>query len=1140
MSEPGTLENVALILGRALAPLAEELQPGRALVLLNKLGLGLPASAISPQLSSAIGAGATAAGQLPALVTDLVGAIEVGAGGIQIGIKSAPLVAKVVTIIDSVTTIANQLRATTVPGLSPTELTAFAQALPGRLLDYLLTSYLEREQPTFAALLSLFGVIRSTTINPGSTDPKRPEIEVKSLDLGRLGDFFSSPDQLALELYGWGQAGFNAPLLLDRLYQLLSGLGLPVARSSTPPPDPRPSIEFLIANLAGTAPGINPPGLEVTIRLGLGDGFELSFPIAPGLELEITAEGGVTASTGVLIQPPANLSLVPPSGSVQGTLTAGIAKVPGPGERVVTLFGVAGGTGLSATRLSVGLTTSFAWNPVTGQATGDFGVAGRIEGGKLVISLSGADGFLRSLMSGFGIEADFDLGFGWSAGQGVYFTGSGGLEVQVPSHIHLGPVEITALTFRIGITPAGFPVTLSADVKGALGPVRATVEGIGATATLTFPDGHSGNLGPVDLAFAFKAPTGVGLAIDAGIIAGGGFLRIDADRGEYAGALELEFAEFLALSAIGLITTRNPDGSPGFSLLIVITAEFPGGIQLGYGFTLLAVGGLLGVNRSMNLAALMEGVRSGAVESVMFPRDVVANAPRILSDLRAFFPARPGTFLVGPMLKLGWGTPTLVSVAVGVIIEIPGNIAIVGVLKVVLPTEEAALLRLQVNFAGAIEFDKKRLYFFAALYESRILFMTIEGELGLLVAWGDDPNFVLSAGGFHPRFDPPPLPFPSPRRIVVSILDTDWARIRVTNYFAVTSNTVQFGASAQLYFGFSAISIEGHIGFDALFQISPFHFIVEISAGVSLKVFGAGVFGINLHFTLEGTSPWRARGTGSISFLFFEVSADFDVTWGEPKDTQLEPADVLPLLGDELDKDISWHVQLPPGAALPLSLRDESVPADRLVLHPIGALQVRQRAVPLDLVIAKVGSREARDANRFTLSVTGAAFVKRGEVTERFAMAQYLDLDDAAKLSRPAFEPQHGGIELVPAGSTPGSSRTVRRVVRYEEVVIDNRFRRRRFRFQPLAAGLFDHFLGGASVARSPMSQAQRLLRDPHDDAIAMVEPGYVVASRVDNTDLAGTTFTSQAAAMDHLTALSAANPNLGAHVIPSYEAGAW
>ena len=47
-------------------------------------------------------------------------------------------------------------------------------------------------------------------------------------------------------------------------------------------------------------------------------------------------------------------------------------------------------------------------------------------------------------------------------------------------------------------------------------------------------------------------------SIDAGVVKGGGYLYIDSDASEYAGALELDFADFLALKAIGLITTRCP------------------------------------------------------------------------------------------------------------------------------------------------------------------------------------------------------------------------------------------------------------------------------------------------------------------------------------------------------------------------------------------------------------------------------------------------------------------------------------------------------------------------------------------------------------------------------------------------------
>jgi hypothetical protein len=141
----------------------------------------------------------------------------------------------------------------------------------------------------------------------------------------------------------------------------------------------------------------------------------------------------------------------------------------------------------------------------------------------------------------------------------------------------------------------------------------------------------------------------------------------------------------------------------------------------------------------------------------MFPTDIIANAPRIISDLRAFFPPQQDIFVLGPMAKIGWGTPTLLSVSLGIILEIPSiNITILGVIKVVLPDEEADILRLQVNFIGRLEPANKLLWFYAELYDSRVLFITLEGGMGLLVRWGDQANFVAipqsaAARGEHPQ-----------------------------------------------------------------------------------------------------------------------------------------------------------------------------------------------------------------------------------------------------------------------------------------------------------------------------------------------------------------------------------------------------
>ena len=102
--------------------------------------------------------------------------------------------------------------------------------------------------------------------------------------------------------------------------------------------------------------------------------------------------------------------------------------------------------------------------------------------------------------------------------------------------------------------------------------------------------------------------------------------------------LELSILDVVSVTAVGIITTKFPDGSSGFSFLAIISVEFNPGIQLGFGFTLVGLGGLVGLNRSVDLEALAAGARSGSIDTILFPRDVVANATRIISDLRAFFP----------------------------------------------------------------------------------------------------------------------------------------------------------------------------------------------------------------------------------------------------------------------------------------------------------------------------------------------------------------------------------------------------------------------------------------------------------------------------------------------------------------------
>jgi hypothetical protein len=705
-----------------------------------------------------------------------------------------------------------------------------------------------------------------------------------------LGNTLNAPAGVAQNAYLWGQAGFRADTLLGNLADALDAAHIPYhfdtidpglfgtltagaldPQSIFPPALQLPFFEELASGVGGAA------GLEMLIlpqtaaKFGgfailpyLQGNLTLDIPLSDTLTLQLRGAASTAGSVTVVFRPgdPVALSTGAPASS--GAFSLGLLTQAGAGAKTV-LLGTPG-----ASRLEYGSLSLLAGFRAEGAAASLFFEATLTDGALAVVPGSDADGFLSELLPS-NLSADLNLTLGLDTKSGLYFSGSGGLEIQLPLHISLGAIDIVSATISIRPSGSSVPIELGVGITGSLGPLQASVDSVGLSIPFTFP-GQGGNLGPIDAALKFKPPTGVGLSIDVGVVTGGGFLSIDTDRGRYAGILQLTLAGFLGVTAIGLIDTKMPDGSAGFSLLIIITADFGAGLELGFGFTLLAVGGLLGLNRGMNFQAILDGVRTNAITSVMFPQNVIANATRIISDLQSFFPPQPGTFLIGPMLKIGWGEPTLASLSVGVIIEIPpGDIAILGVIRLALPADDVAILVLQVNFAGAIEVDKQRIYFFASLFDSHVLFVTIDGSMGLLVAYGDDPNFIVSVGGFHPQFAPPPLPFPTPQRISLNLINESFARIHADGYFAVTSNTVQFGTHADYFFGFSALNVQGASSFDALIQFSPFHFTVSFSTSFSVNVFGIGVYGVGISLTVEGPTPWHASGTASLSFFFFSV-----------------------------------------------------------------------------------------------------------------------------------------------------------------------------------------------------------------------------------------------------------------------------
>jgi hypothetical protein len=352
---------------------------------------------------------------------------------------------------------------------------------------------------------------------------------------------------------------------------------------------------------------------------------------------------------------------------------------------------------------------------------------------------------------------------------------------------------------------------------------------------------------------------------------------------------------------------------------------------------------------------------------------------------------------------------------------------------------------------------------------------------------------------------------------------------------------VQFGARAELVFGFDGCNVSGDIGYNVLFQFSPFYFIAEIRGSLCLEVIGIDVLSIRLRFALSGPGPWRAVGTGSVSILFWDIDVDFDITWGEEKNTTLPPIEVMTLLVEELGKKDNWRALPPASNNLLVSLR--RLDPELLVLHPVGALTVTQRAVPLAFTLDKVGNKKPSDVSRveLTAAVSGPTPLGLSTVNESFAPAQFEEMGDAEKLSRPSFEKMPGGATITLGGSSIQSSKVTRRKIEYEVTIIDEE------PVKPLpfgkllaaAAGLFFSFVRGSAVAQSKLSHNYKTQAQPFADKVAVSPEGYTVAFAHDNTAFgASASFASEALANDHMKQQLAVNPSLKGtlHIVPNFE----
>ena len=663
------------------------------------------------------------------------------------------------------------------------------------------------------------------------------------------------------------------------------------------------------------------------------------------------------------------------------------------------------------------------------------GAYGAVKDFEVVLKLREND-FFRSFLKD-DISAKFDLALAYDYIKGFKMDGGYTFHIDIDcNNKEIGPLTLSGLGVDLGSVKneiGSLQLCVGSSFTVSLGDsVTMTFDNLGVGAFINiFKKDDNGKLalGDFDLDFKFKFPEGIGIAIDCEVVKGSALIGYDDEKKELFGAMELSVLEKFGVGAMLIMTFGD-----NFSMVAMLSVRFSPGIPLGMGFSLTAIGGMLGLNRMLDYDAIRESVRNGSLASVFFVEDVMKHIGDMRKAAEKIFPAKRDQFFVGLLGQISY--EPVVKCSFGLMFQAPDplSIIIVGDLKVAI--EGADVIRINVAFSGEIDFNKG-LQFDAALYDSEIVGIRLEGDMAFrLFCGGPVKGFLMSVGGFHPAYKPEEAMHVSDMRRLAMKLDYDVLKVGLETYLAITSNTFQIGAHLDIKVGWDKFGIIGYAGFDALFQFDPFMFMFDIEAGMAVMIGSSRLMSIDLALALSGPRPWHAKGKAKFYFLFIPINVGFDVTWGNKQQSlPNKQIEVLKLLEEQINNLSNWSVDENSRRDSDVILLNEEKDGKekKLVLSPNGVLTFSQSAIPLEMKMQLCDNAVPTDCNEVMIDkvvINGNTYEIINKSTDEakdttltqcaigetinadFAPALYLQMDNDEKLNSPSYVQYASGFTM--------------------------------------------------------------------------------------------------------------------------------
>jgi hypothetical protein len=650
----------------------------------------------------------------------------------------------------------------------------------------------------------------------------------------------------------------------------------------------------------------------------------------------------------------------------------------------------------------------------------------------------------RALPEGFGAEFDFGVGVRFAERNGGnwewFWEGGIGLDYYAPLHfkplsrkvveIEIPQVQLTLAAKRAQKEVDGILVPSTklafetrAHLKLRVGPLTLRTDGLGFELALQRAPEDDGTLGPYDCRYQVLAPTAFGIQIASeGVFVGEGFIARDQARDRWIGALRLEIQHW-RLEGVAMTEAG--------SFLAVLWAKNLG-IATAIG-TLEGLGVLVGCDRRGDREAILDGLRNGVLDTLLFPDDPVANAPTILATMGQLLPRAEGRTLVGIMVQWVFGErrARLVVAELGILLEFEGTslryLYLLGQGRVRLKGVPEHIFAINLEMFGVIDFERGEFMLRLTLRNSKLAGGDLSGD-GLIFI--DENRMVLSAGGFHPLF-PVPGGLPIVQRLTCALVDSQHVRITLQAYLALTTCSFQVGGRLDVWAGAYGFSIEGLLAVDLLLRFNG-EAVLDVAFSVALKRGNRVLASISFEGTLTGITVWSLSGRAKFKVLFLSVSVPIDYGSEETAAVRFQPADAATELRTALSAPESWSGH---GRDLDFVLRDTAREGVWIAAHQ--GIRVSQNAVPLGERVERLGAAPLATPRTFQVEELrlGNRIQTTHSVEDDFAPGLYLDVDLEEALRAPQFERMQSGVraegsglsvgEVVPGGSD------------YEQVVVD-------------------------------------------------------------------------------------------------------